>query len=62
MRWWGWGEDAGAISLPEPALALLRQELEVNGSQAGTCPADAGVTTASGAVDPSPERIRTRSG
>jgi alkyldihydroxyacetonephosphate synthase len=27
MRWWGWGEDAGAISLPEPAAALLRSEL-----------------------------------
>ena len=35
MRWWGWGEDSGAISLPEPALALLREELGLDGSQAG---------------------------
>ena len=36
MRWWGWGEDSGAISLPEPALAMLRQELELDGSHTGT--------------------------
>jgi alkyldihydroxyacetonephosphate synthase len=35
MRWWGWGEDSGAISLPAPALALLRDELEMDGSEAG---------------------------
>ena len=29
MRWWGWGEDRGAIALPEPAAALLRDELGV---------------------------------
>ncbi len=27
MRWWGWGEDADAITLPEHALAMLRAEL-----------------------------------
>jgi alkyldihydroxyacetonephosphate synthase len=27
MRWWGWGEDGHQVSLPEPALALLRDEL-----------------------------------
>ena len=27
MRWWGWGDDEGAITLPDPALALLREEL-----------------------------------
>jgi alkyldihydroxyacetonephosphate synthase len=27
MRWWGWGEDGHQVSLPEPALTLLRDEL-----------------------------------
>ena len=27
MRWWGWGEDGHEVNLPEPALALLRDEL-----------------------------------
>jgi alkyldihydroxyacetonephosphate synthase len=27
MRWWGWGEDGHEVSLPEPAQALLRDEL-----------------------------------
>ena len=27
MRWWGWGEDGHPVSLPEPAQALLREEL-----------------------------------
>ena len=27
MRWWGWGEDGHQVSLPEPAQALLRDEL-----------------------------------
>ena len=27
MRWWGWGEDGHEVSLPEPAVALLRDEL-----------------------------------
>jgi alkyldihydroxyacetonephosphate synthase len=27
MRWWGWGEDARAIHLPEPAAAMLESEL-----------------------------------
>jgi alkyldihydroxyacetonephosphate synthase len=27
MRWWGWGEDGHEVSLPEPALELLRDEL-----------------------------------
>jgi alkyldihydroxyacetonephosphate synthase len=33
VRWWGWGEDSGAISLPEPAAALLREELGVVSSE-----------------------------
>lgn len=36
MRWWGWGEDEDAIALPEPAAALLRGELGVEGSEG--CP------------------------
>jgi len=35
VRWWGWGEDEGAITLPEPALALLREELGMDGSESG---------------------------
>ena len=31
MRWWGWGEDEGAISLPEPAAAMLGDELALDG-------------------------------
>jgi alkyldihydroxyacetonephosphate synthase len=27
MRWWGWGEDGHEVPLPEPAVALLRDEL-----------------------------------
>jgi alkyldihydroxyacetonephosphate synthase len=27
MRWWGWGEDGHPVSLPEPAAAMLRDEL-----------------------------------
>jgi alkyldihydroxyacetonephosphate synthase len=27
MRWWGWGVDGHQVSLPEPALALMRDEL-----------------------------------
>jgi alkyldihydroxyacetonephosphate synthase len=27
MRWWGWGEEGHQVSLPEPALELLRDEL-----------------------------------
>jgi alkyldihydroxyacetonephosphate synthase len=30
VRWWGWGEDGHEASLPEPALALLRDELGVD--------------------------------
>ena len=33
MRWWGWGEDDGAMELGEGAAALLRSEL---GLEAGT--------------------------
>jgi alkyldihydroxyacetonephosphate synthase len=29
MRWWGWGEDGRETGLPEPAEALLRDELGV---------------------------------
>jgi alkyldihydroxyacetonephosphate synthase len=27
VRWWGWGEDGHDVALPEPALALLGEEL-----------------------------------
>ena len=27
MRWWGWGQDGHPVSLPEPAVALLHDEL-----------------------------------
>jgi alkyldihydroxyacetonephosphate synthase len=27
VRWWGWGEDGHDVPLPEPALAMLREEL-----------------------------------
>jgi alkyldihydroxyacetonephosphate synthase len=27
MKWWGWGQDGHPVSLPEPATALLRDEL-----------------------------------
>jgi alkyldihydroxyacetonephosphate synthase len=30
MRWWGWGEDGHQIPLTEPALALLREELDAD--------------------------------
>lgn len=30
MRWWGWGEDGHQVPLPEPALALLRNELDAD--------------------------------
>jgi len=30
MRWWGWGEDGHAVSLPPAAEALLRDELGVD--------------------------------
>ena len=33
MRWWGWGEDRGAVRLPEAALAQLRSELGMDGSE-----------------------------
>jgi alkyldihydroxyacetonephosphate synthase len=32
MRWWGWGEGGHEVPLPEPALALLRDELGVDPS------------------------------
>jgi alkyldihydroxyacetonephosphate synthase len=35
MRWWGWGEDSGAITLPESALRLLRTELDMSGDGEG---------------------------
>ncbi len=37
MRWWGWGEDGHDVTLPERALALLRDELGLDPS-AGTRP------------------------
>jgi len=33
MRWWGWGEDGHEVSLPQPALELLRDELGADPSQ-----------------------------
>ena len=27
MRWWGWGEEGHQVALPEPAVAVLREEL-----------------------------------
>src|SRR5215218_4188186 len=27
MRWWGWGEDGHEVAMPEPAAAILRDEL-----------------------------------
>ena len=35
MRWWGWGEDSGAITLPEAAAHLLREELDLSGDETG---------------------------
>ena len=35
MRWWGWGEDAHAVRLPEGVLARLRSELGMDGSERG---------------------------
>lgn len=36
MRWWGWGEDGHQVVLPDPALSLLRQTLEVDpGARSG---------------------------
>jgi alkyldihydroxyacetonephosphate synthase len=32
VRWWGWGEDAHDVALPEHALALLRSELGIDAS------------------------------
>ena len=32
MRWWGWGDDAGAVPLPGAAAELLRSELGVDGA------------------------------
>ena len=29
MRWWGWGEDESALTLPPAAETLLREELEL---------------------------------
>ena len=34
MRWWGWGVDEGAVSLPDAAADLLRAELGVSGADA----------------------------
>ena len=33
MRWWGWGEEEGAVALPDAASSLLRTELGLNGSE-----------------------------
>jgi len=30
VRWWGWGEGGHELALPDPVLALLRDELEVD--------------------------------
>jgi alkyldihydroxyacetonephosphate synthase len=31
VRWWGWGEEGHVVSMPEPAAALLRGELGIDG-------------------------------
>ena len=38
MRWWGWGEDSGAVALPAAALELLRSELGASGSRRDPVP------------------------
>jgi alkyldihydroxyacetonephosphate synthase len=35
MRWWGWGRDEDAIELPEAAVGLLREELDLSGDERG---------------------------
>ena len=35
MRWWGWGEDERAISLPPTAGDALRIDLGMDGSERG---------------------------
>ena len=30
MRWWGWGEGAGAVTLPAAAESMLRSELSLD--------------------------------
>ena len=39
MRWWGWGEDSGAIQLGDRAVALLHNELDLDdkGGAAPVC-------------------------
>jgi alkyldihydroxyacetonephosphate synthase len=32
MRWWGWGEDGHEVAIPEPAAAILRDELGIDES------------------------------
>jgi len=39
-RWWGWGEDASAGSLPDGALELLRAEFGVDGAVRGAVALD----------------------
>ncbi len=39
MRWWGWGEDSGAIQLADGARSLLERELGL-GEGAGAPPVD----------------------
>ena len=35
MRWWGWGEDGGAVTLPAAAIEQLHFELGMDGSERG---------------------------
>ena len=52
MRWWGWGEDAGAIALPDAAGAMLRTELGLDGSERGQRVTLEGVTLPQSSFDP----------
>src|SRR4051794_2038858 len=58
MRWWGWGEDAHAGQLPEPALGLLRDELGVDGAVHGPVALEDVVLGASTIGDPALDRLK----
>ncbi|HEV3229661.1 MAG TPA: FAD-binding oxidoreductase [Solirubrobacteraceae bacterium] len=51
MRWWGWGDSAHAQPLPEHALALLREQLGIDGARHPPVELDR-VTLAAPALDP----------
>jgi len=39
VRWWGWGEDSGAVHLSDHAVTFLRDELELD-AEAGAAPVE----------------------